>query len=244
MPASGLKTSVGQFLRASLAPVRLAQWKAKQRRLAGQQRRMIADYLAQPGLKKLHIGCGHNKPAGWLNTDITDHADVCFLDATTTFPMPDNVFEYAFSEHMIEHVSYEAGHVMLREIRRVLKPGGKVRIATPNLRNILALYTDAPTPIQAEYMKWSIDRHTHGRSIYTPPHVINTFMTSWGHTFVYDVPSLRRSMEDAGFTNVTEFKPEHSDDANLRGIEMHATEIGSVAMNELETMVLEGTKAA
>jgi predicted SAM-dependent methyltransferase len=158
--SAGLKTFANQFLRSTAAPYRLVRWEMKRRGILARRDRMIADYLAKPGPKKLHIGCGHNKPGDWLNTDITDHADVCFLDATTTFPMPDNAFDYAFSEHMIEHVPYEAGQVMLKECLRVLKPGGKVRIATPNLTNILALYTDAPTPIQQEYIRWSIDRHT------------------------------------------------------------------------------------
>ena len=241
MPA-GLRLFANQFLRSTSAPFRLIAWETKRRGILRRADAMIAAYLATPGMKKLHIGCGHNKPAGWLNTDITDHADVCFLDATTRFPMPDNAFDYAFSEHMIEHVSYEAGHTMLKECLRVLKPGGKVRIATPNLKNILALYAESPTPIQSDYIKWSIDRHTQARGIYTPTHVINTFMTSWGHTFVYDVPTLKRSMVDAGFINVADYRAEQSDDPNLRGIELHAQEIGSVAMNELETMVLEGTK--
>lgn len=243
-PLGEIKTLARQLLNAQMAPVRLIQWKRKFAGMIRRRDRMIADYLAQPGLKKLHIGCGHNKIAGWLNTDITDHADVAYLDATSTFPMPDASFDYAFSEHMIEHVPYEAGAVMFRECLRVLKPGGKVRIATPNLDNILALHTATPTEAQSRYIRWSTDRHTPGRGQYSGTHVVNTFMNSWGHQFVYDVASLTRQLVDAGFTNVTVYRPEQSDDANLRGVEVHAREIGSVEMNEFETMVLEGTKPA
>jgi predicted SAM-dependent methyltransferase len=58
------------------------------------------------------------------------------------------VFDYVFSEHMIEHVSYAEGLLMLRECLRVLKPGGRIRIATPSLEVLLDLYKPSKTPIQ------------------------------------------------------------------------------------------------
>jgi predicted SAM-dependent methyltransferase len=242
---SELKRFSRQLINSLGAPARLVTWERKLRRRNAKRDEIIAAYLAKPGVKKLQIGTGNNILPGWLNTDLyTDVAfnDIAFLDVSDPFPFKDNTFDVVFSEHMIEHVPYALGQTMLKEIRRVLKPGGKVRIATPNLANILALYTDKPTPAQERYIKWSVDRHDKGVKIYSPQHVINTFMNSWGHSFVYDPKSMREAFTSAGFVDITEHRPEQSDVPELKGIETHAKELGSVEMNELETMVFEGAK--
>ena len=67
-----------------------------------------------------------------------------YMDATALFPLPDASFDYIFSEHVIEHMSYADGGRMLRECLGVLKPGGRIRIATPNLVRLLGLYAARP----------------------------------------------------------------------------------------------------
>jgi predicted SAM-dependent methyltransferase len=51
----------------------------------------------------------------------------------------DNTFDYIFSEHMIEHVDHDGAVAMLRECYRVLKPGGTICMATPDLAVIVGL---------------------------------------------------------------------------------------------------------
>ena len=102
----------------------------------------IADYLKANSVRKLQLGTSNNILTGWLNTDIVvNHGPIVYMDATKRFPFENNTFDYIVAEHMIEHVEYEAAQVMLRECFRVLKPGGRVRFATPDLRVLLALYS-------------------------------------------------------------------------------------------------------
>ena len=58
---------------------------------------------------KLHLGCGRNLLDGWINTDfnIAKFRGSDFLDVTEKFPYDDNSVDYIFSEHMIEHISYQ-----------------------------------------------------------------------------------------------------------------------------------------
>jgi SAM-dependent methyltransferase len=103
-------------------------------RLPGRDRAIARRYLAQSKVKKLHIGCGKNVLPGWLNMDALPLLpDVLYLDATRRFSFKDAAFDYIFSEHMIEHISYQHGLNMLAECRRVLQPSGKIRISTPDL---------------------------------------------------------------------------------------------------------------
>jgi len=52
-------------------------------------------------------------------------------DITRPFPFPDNTFDVVTASHCIEHVADT--DALLREIQRVLRPGGYTVIATPNL---------------------------------------------------------------------------------------------------------------
>jgi predicted SAM-dependent methyltransferase len=241
-----LKATASYLLRWSAMPYkRLCHVRSKARQMRDRDR-IIRDYLATHKVRKLQLGCGKNLLDGWLNTDIytTQGPDVAFLDATVRFPFDDGTFDYVFSEHQIEHIPYKHGQFMLQECFRVLKPGGRVRIATPNMAKILALYTDHPDERQQRYIRWSVDRNSKDVGIYSGAHVINTFFTSWGHRFIYDTTTMSQLMASAGFVDIREHPPEKSDDPNLTGIELHAKEIGSVEMNELETMVMEGAKPA
>ena len=101
------------------------------RKLYGWLTRMprISRYLRENEIRKLQIGTSDSVRAGWLNTDlIPARRDVIYMDATAPFPFSDNTFDYICSEHMIEHIGYEAGFFMLGECFRVLRPGGTIRI--------------------------------------------------------------------------------------------------------------------
>jgi ubiquinone/menaquinone biosynthesis C-methylase UbiE len=55
-------------------------------------------------------------------------------------PYPDNTFDVVLLTEVLEHFNYNP-LVPLYEIRRVLKPGGKLFLTTPNMASIFALYT-------------------------------------------------------------------------------------------------------
>jgi predicted SAM-dependent methyltransferase len=221
------------------------QVKAQMRTRAFVKKRkvLIDNYLAQPGMKKLQCGCGHNILQGWLNTDLfPEHDEVAYLDCTESFPFADNTFDYVFTEHQIEHIDYLAGQHMLSECLRVLKPGGKLRIATPNLANILGIYTDDKTDLQKRYVQWSVDRFQKHIGIYSDTFVINNFFKSWGHRFIYDPSTMTAALETIGFTNVQQFSPGESDDPTLRGMETHGSCIDSEEFNLFESMVLQAQR--
>ncbi len=132
-----------------------------------QSRWLIArDYLQTHDVRKLQIGAGGNELSGWLNTDIEPTDQEAYLDATKPFPLPDNSMSYIFSEHVIEHLSYEDGLKMLTECYRTLKRGGKIRIATPSLLTYVQLFAAEKTDAMASYMKelwrWETPTATRG----------------------------------------------------------------------------------
>ena len=202
--------------------------------------RIASQYLMDEAAPRLHIGCGSNALRGWLNTDLDPKRDQMFLDATRRFPFADGVFDYIYSEHMIEHVSWSEGRAMLAECRRVLKPGGVIRLVTPDLKRLTHLLTGPLSDLDEAYLDYSV------RTYRLPPgpsraeHVVNHFMRAWGHQHIYDEASLREQLTAAGFASVVAASLDDSTHACFRGIAKH--DRMPEGLLALESLVLEATR--
>jgi predicted SAM-dependent methyltransferase len=204
----------------------------------------IDNYVKYHQVRKLQLGTGANVLEGWLNTDVNPSlGSVIFLDTRNSFPIEDGIFDYVFSEHVIEHMQFNEGLFMLRECHRILKPDGRIRIATPDLETLIHLHTTQKNDIQKRYVNWIVDKYLPEVGIYNECVVINNAFRNWGHQFIYDRATLRLAMERADFVNIISYRPGESDDENLRGIESHGKVIGDEDLNRFETMVLEARRS-
>jgi len=202
---------------------------------------IIDDYFRRERVRKLHIGCGGNILKGWLNSDYNSvHSDVIFLDATKPFPFNNDEFDYLFSEHVIEHFDFAKGFAMLLECHRILKPGGKLRISTPDLLFLIDLHRAEKSELQKEYIKWSTDNFIKAAPYYAETFVINNFVRDWGHTFIYDENVLRYSLTSAGFEEIIKCDVNESLYSELKGLE-NDDRMPS-AFLRLESLVLEAAK--
>jgi len=210
-------------------------------RFTGWDRKAAARYIAESPVRKLHIGCGKNILPNWLNMDYLPLSRAAlYLDARRPFFFKGDTFDYIFSEHMIEHISYDDGLKMLVECRRVLKPLGKLRISTPDLTFMIGLCRSEKSALEREYIKWASDVFCNGCPGVNEVFVINYFMRNWGHTFIYDENTLRNAMTTAGFTNIVKCDLQESEDAALRNLENEARL--PPGFLRLETITLEGAK--
>ncbi len=223
-----------------LGPAKRAAWFAT--RGIGRNSTLTQQYLARGDAKKLHIGCGLNMLPGWMNSDFYPPSrDALHFDATKPFPLPDDTFDYVFSEHMIEHIPYRDGLTMLKESHRVLKRGGRIRISTPNFAFLVGLYAGQADPRRDAYIKWSTANFVNWAPYPDDIFVINNFVRDWEHRFIYDEKSLRHALESAGFTNVVKCELQTSASPALCGLENESRM--PEGFLRLETLTLEGTKA-
>jgi predicted SAM-dependent methyltransferase len=210
--------------------------------------KIIPDYLRTHAVKKLQIGAGIAGTQGfadWLNTDIEPFDGEAYLDATKRFPLPDQTLSYVFAEHVIEHLSYKDGLGMLRESYRTLKPGGKVRIATPNLLKLVQLFQDAKTDEMRNYIegKFKAKYWVEPLPLTLSPEcvILNYEMRTFGHEFIYDSRTLADSMKRVGFESIQEFVSGESDDPQLAGLEVRHTWKDHAA-SDYETMVIQAVR--
>ena len=146
-----------------------------------------------------------------------------------------------YAEQLIEHISYESTVRLLGECRRVLAPGGRVRLATPDVVQVARLMDAKKTPVQQKLMGHLI--HANGAPRTPTPEcaTVNLLFRAWGHQFLYDAPSLRATLEQAGFRSVTRHLLGESDDEHLRGVEMH-WRIDGRDLDEYSSMFFEATR--
>jgi SAM-dependent methyltransferase len=203
---------------------------------------MIRQYFEQNEVRKLHLGSDSHVLDGWLNVDWEPHGNPNILKADITQPFPffNETFDYAYSEHTIEHLTYEKGQAMLRETYRAMKTGGRIRITTPDLGFLVEMYLNPDNELYKRYLEWATPLMMKWAPYNDQVFLFNNFVRDWGHVFIYDKKTLAKSLELAGFKNITEHKICESDDANLRDLE-NWPRMGKEFL-QLESMTLEAVK--
>lgn len=156
---------------------------------------------------RLHIGCGPNKKAAWINIDLSREADIT-IDVREPLPFLDNSCAIIYSEHFLEHLDYpEHTDSFLNECYRVLENDGIFSVGVPDTEWPLAEYSG----IRSEgYFDISKQRW-HPKWCQTElEHINYHFRQGDEHRFAYDFKTLARALSNAGFQEIQrrEFDPE------------------------------------
>ncbi|HZO58288.1 MAG TPA: methyltransferase domain-containing protein [Solirubrobacterales bacterium] len=84
--------------------------------------------------RRLNWGCGEWAQPGWINSDIKENEGVDIVaDIRDGLPIDSDSIEYAVSIHSLPELPFTELVPALEELRRVLKPGGVLRLALPDL---------------------------------------------------------------------------------------------------------------
>lgn len=128
---------------------------------------------------------------------------VRFANAAVRIPCETASVAAVYSSHMIEHLDKSEARAFLAEVRRVLHPGGVVRIAAPDLSMIAEDYVatgDADRFVAGIHMGLDRPAGLRGWAKWTvvgPRH----------HLWMYDGESLARLLRETGFADVTVMPP-------------------------------------
>ncbi len=95
-------------------------------------KKYLRNWLAAPGPHIVNLGGGSVLHERWLTADVDPRSDV-WSDVTAPLAFPDHSTDVVYLEEVIEHVTKQEGEALLREVLRILRPKGYLRITTPSL---------------------------------------------------------------------------------------------------------------
>ncbi|CAG4999684.1 hypothetical protein DYBT9275_02279 [Dyadobacter sp. CECT 9275] len=89
----------------------------------------------------LNVGCGDKFHGDWTNIDMVSHyPEVIEYNILNELPFQANTYDVVYHSQVLEHIPRERSIYFLSECYRVTKPGGIIRIVTPDLENIVKEY--------------------------------------------------------------------------------------------------------
>jgi predicted SAM-dependent methyltransferase len=187
--------------------------------------------LQDLGLSGLQCGCGRWLKPGWLNVDMwqIEEAESASMsdriarfgedryylrhDVAEPFPVEDQSFDWIYSEHLIEHLGLRQAVTWLEEMRRLLKPGGGLRLSTPDLKRYAEGYLDPGGEFYAAHRnrltglpkmmkanrRMAEEDVVEGELPERRAWMFNQIFRYWSHKWIYDFEEVRYVAVQAGF---------------------------------------------
>ena len=159
--------------------------------------------LPHPGGKlKLNLGAGFEVIEGWVSLDA--QAGGTTLNLLRPLPFDDASVDFAFLAHVLEHFYFplEAFGV-LREIRRILKPGGVLRIIVPDIGQCLLAYASGDRQFFVRRDEALFGKPRNGSLLRYFLQYAGAYHGPDGqmisHKYGYDAETLTDLVKDAGF---------------------------------------------
>lgn len=94
-------------------------------------------------LKMLNLGCGKRFHPDWVNVDfVSSSPGIIAHNLTSGIPFSDNKFDVVYHSHVLEHFSKKDAANFIAGCYRVLRKGGTIRVAVPDLERIALAYLE------------------------------------------------------------------------------------------------------
>ena len=97
------------------------------------------------GERLLHIGCGEINSPEFINLDARPmpHAHIVSKNIFQLRMIPDASLDMVYMSHVLEHVPRGQVLQTIKEMARVLKQGGVLRLSVPDFDHIVLLYQES-----------------------------------------------------------------------------------------------------
>jgi SAM-dependent methyltransferase len=140
-------------------------------------------------------------------------ADILWQDASRGLRYADGEVDRIYSSHFLEHLREDVAVRVLKECRRVLKPGGLFRLVVPDLLHFARKYV---AETEALIEKDTASRAARDELLFTVcgGHLKKDRAGSL-HMFMYDWPALRLLLTEVGFSDIRRCAFQQSADPEL-----------------------------
>src|SRR5262245_43424784 len=90
---------------------------------------------------KLHLGCGARHIPGFVHVDLANHPHIDYRHDIRRLPMiAEDAVTLIYASHVLEYFDRVEVPAVLEEWRRVLCPGGVLRLAVPDFEALVTVY--------------------------------------------------------------------------------------------------------
>lgn len=185
----------------------------------------------------LNFGAGPNQlPDPWQNLGPTH-------DIRKRLKFESDSASAILAEHVIEHVPFLQAIGFFEECLRILKPGGVLRIAFPDVGRFLTSYSSEVGFNRAalHYTKGLSERPGMALPVEALARVragVRQLLTGWGHQAAWTGQSAAGALLTVGFSHVF---PREYGHGELRGVDGHHRDVGP-ELALLESTILEAQK--
>lgn len=153
---------------------------------------------------RLHLGSGNSRLEGWVNIDMPP-AELA-MNLGWGLPFDDGSADYVFLSHVFEHLYREEALGLLREARRVLAPGGVLRVVVPDIEQCIRAYAAGDQEFfetRKKYWPYAADCETPLEHFLEYAGAGVRPGDFWGHKYGYDFDTLAAALRRAGFRQIT-----------------------------------------
>lgn len=148
---------------------------------------------------KLHLGCGPRYIPGFVHIDAMKYPHVDVVNSVDDlFMIQDASVSLIYACHVLEHFNQQSCEKVLKEWRRVLEPGGVLRVAVPDFEVCARMYVEG---------KATLDQ-VHGPIIGGQTYLYNF------HYSIFDFDKMKALLGRLGYENVRRYdwrKTEHAE---------------------------------
>jgi hypothetical protein len=164
----------------------------------------------------LEVG-GRAARSGWLVTDAGGQAGYR-LDVTKPWPIDEGALSFVYADNIIEDLSLDGGRAFLAEAGRCLRPGGVIRLVTPDIGRHVELYLAGASAVQGAVAS---RYRSIGVVMEHPVDLMRAPIGGFGHHagYVYDLEALTGELQRAGFGGIAQEPAGESDHPHLVGLE-------------------------
>jgi predicted SAM-dependent methyltransferase len=166
----------------------------------------------EKGMVWLHIGCGRKDYPGFINVDGQPYPNVHIIkdNISNMYQFSSNSVDMVYMCHILEHFKKHELALVMKEMHRILKLGGILRLSVPDFDKLLAVYEASGKDLNSIRLQLMGGQENRFNFHYT----------------VFTKRTMTEMLNQMGFKEVQEWAPLKLEDFKVKDKSMRKLKVG------------------